>query len=283
MRSAALAAVFVSALAAVACTAQSSYIGSPGDGGPPAQNGSLPLANADDLGGKCSGYGTSIGDTAAFPTDACPAGMCLVDARDGLELYCSADCNKVRCPEGWLCQQTSVGSRRACFKDPDAPTPTDKPDAAPVSWLDEKLPAYRVGTSGRVTASVRDFADPTKKNRDLVVLAIDGLWDSAGREFLSDPENRNVPRVAWISVVVHGPIPDEAATTNDFAQWHKVYPQIDKLLDPSLVKLAPAMKEPLIALPTFVALDAASLDYIGEQTGWTDIKESVEKWRDASK
>jgi hypothetical protein len=280
MRSVVAVAVFSSALAVLACSSKSSFIGVPGDGGAPAPGqSSLPLVDADDLGGKCSGFGTSIGDTAAFASDSCPAGICLVDAREGLELYCSADCTKVRCPDGWLCETTSVGSKRACFKDPNAPAKGEPDAATPASWLDEKLPAYRAGRSAAGTASIRDYADPTKTNRDLVILVIGGLWDSAGREFLSDPINRDAPRVAWISVLVEGPTPNVPAKATDFSQWHKAYPGIDMVLDPGLATLKPAMKNPLEALPTFVALDAATLEYIGEEMGWATILETVETWR----
>jgi len=275
-------AAFATSLSLIACSSQTSSFGpSGGDGGaPPANTSDLPLVEESDLGGKCSGFGTSIGDTAAMPSDSCPAGLCLADAREGLELYCTADCTKARCPEGWLCEETTVVSKRVCFRDPDAPQGGDE-DASATSWLDKELPSYRVGSTSKGTASLRDYVDATKKKHDLVVLIISGAWSVINQAVLDDAETfRSSPRVAWISVLVEGWTYGDPATETELTKWHKELPEVDKMFDPGLVVLKPAVKKGLQGFPTFVGLDAASLDYLGEQMGVEKIEQTIETWRE---
>lgn len=161
----------------VACSTTTTVYPS-SDGGVAAVDPStLPDVSADELGATCSGFGTSIGDTALFKSASCGAGVCLVDAREGLSSYCSADCDKVRCPTGYLCQATSIDpSRHACFKDPDAPpTSGGTADAGPPSFLDARLTCFAKGKTVQTTFALRDFADPTGTKRDLVLVIVEGV------------------------------------------------------------------------------------------------------------
>jgi hypothetical protein len=88
------------------------------DGGGGDGFGSGPPIPASQVGGTCTGVGTSPGETATFAMADCPAGICVADARTGLDAYCTADCAAHSCPSGFVCQATSVGATKyACLKD----------------------------------------------------------------------------------------------------------------------------------------------------------------------
>lgn len=71
---------------------------------------------ASDLGGACSG-GTSPGELAGIGSSSCPRGVCLADARGGIDVYCSADCSTQACPSGYSCQSSTLGNaKRVCVK-----------------------------------------------------------------------------------------------------------------------------------------------------------------------
>lgn len=246
-------------------------------------NDNLPLVDADQLGGSCSGFGTSPGNTAAFATDKCPAGVCLVETRGTFELYCSADCDKVRCPTGWLCQDVDLGLKRACFKDPNAAVDPEQ-DAGPpakAAFTDEKLLGYRANSSSTAMLALADFQDKTAAKSDLVVVIIGGLWDRYGNDQLADLQTSTLPRVTWVGVVMNGTAPGSAATPSHLAMWHSKYPATNLLLDSKMEKLESGFGIPT-ALPTIVGLDARTLDEVGRDVGYHEesaLKTLIDGWR----
>lgn len=107
--------VSLTLLLAVGCSSTSSSVEESAKG--PA---SLPVADPALLGGACSG-GTSVGDAVAISNTDCESGLCLVDARDegARGVYCTVDCTKFACPEGYTCQATTLGEKpRVCTRVP---------------------------------------------------------------------------------------------------------------------------------------------------------------------
>ncbi len=255
--------------------------------GPAPTQTNLPEISADKLGGACSGFGTSPGDTAAFTTDTCPGEVCLVDTREGLELYCSADCSKVSCPAGYLCGDVDHGVQRACFKDPNAPPPEDggKVDAEPQSPFDLKLPGYLAGASTQGSVAISDFKDPTAASRDLIVLVITGRWEPNTNHLLEDLDGTTLSRTALVFVVSEGAQSSVGATAADLSAWHTAHAKQIMVLDPLLAKLGPALGT-FEALPSFVAYDARTLKEVGRDLGYpglTEFKATLDKWRAAAK
>lgn len=265
----------------VACTTTTTTTSNGSSSGSSGEN--LPEVGADQLGQSCSGVGTSIGDTAAFASESCPAGICVADARSGLSTFCSADCTKVRCPAGWACEDTTVGGKRVCF-------PTGEPvddagaDAPMKTFVDEPLTGYRAGATAKSTFAISDFKDPTRSKVDIVVVVVGGLWDTFGTKFLSDLEKQaTIPRVSWVVVVMDGTKPEGGATTSDLDKWHASYPKRDMLLDSRLAKLGSGIPN-VTAIPTFVVLHAATLKVIERTVGApTDISGQVDTWRAKAK
>jgi hypothetical protein len=110
-----------------------------------------PPIPANQIGTACSGYGTSIGDIAAFGTSDCPAGYCIVNAKDDLDLYCSADCDGHSCPTGYTCGAVTLGDIKwACLK--DGHKNSDSDDTSNISSSDK---SSSKGDAGAKT-------DPTK-------------------------------------------------------------------------------------------------------------------------
>jgi hypothetical protein len=111
----------------------------------PAKGPSGPPIGADQVGGACSNVGTSPGDVVAFEHEDCPAGLCVADARDGFTSYCTADCSKSACPEGYACEAETLGDgRKICLKDGSPAPGTDagkdaaKADAGPIGTKNDK-------------------------------------------------------------------------------------------------------------------------------------------------
>lgn len=276
-----LASLLVTSMFAVGCTTGTSYYGAgpTSDGGTTPSTG--PLIDAEKLGGRCSGYGTSIGDTAAFPTDDCPAGMCVADARSGLDLFCSADCSNARCPEGWVCETTSVSSKKVCLKGPDyePPKSTKDQDAAVADYRDQKLVGYRAEFSTSMRLSLRDFADEDRADVDLVVLMLGGLWEPHSARVLDEKLYSDWKRVRLVSVLIEGTQPAVGATSSNIIAWRNKHPGHNMLLDPSFTTLAPLFDGDIDALPIFIGLDAKTLEPVGQSKGVID-ETDVEAWRD---
>jgi hypothetical protein len=99
----------------VACSSSTTIIVQDGGG---AGFGSGPPIPASQVGGVCTNVGTSPGDTATFTMADCPAGICVADARTGIDAYCTADCAAHSCPAGFICQAITLGvTKYACVKD----------------------------------------------------------------------------------------------------------------------------------------------------------------------
>lgn len=272
---------------AAGCTATSVQVIDTRDGSAGSAPGSdLPVVSADQLGGACSGFGTSPGQTAAFSTDGCPAGVCVVDARNDLTLFCSADCDKVQCPPGWLCQAADHGVARACFRDPDAPAADpDAGTSSPVAFTDQKLLGYRANTSASSMLALSDFRDPAAANSDLVIVVIGSIWDAFGNKQLADLQTSTIPRVTWVGLLINGDKPDGPAAASDLASWHSQYPATNLLLDSKMEKLGSGFGVPE-ALPTVIALDVRTLKEVGRDVGYRApdaLKNAVDAWRAKAK
>ena len=122
---------------------------------PAAAFGSGPPIAADQVGGFCTGVGTSPGDTALFAKTDCPAGLCVADARTGFDTYCTADCEAHACPSGFLCKAITLGDKKhACLKDPNAPArdagtatmPTPSVDSSDAGHAEEDAAPTTIGT-----------------------------------------------------------------------------------------------------------------------------------------
>ena len=138
----------LASVAIAACTTQVVESG-PGasDGG---TQSALPQISADKLGKSCSGFGTSVGDTAAFKSADCQGGICLVDGRT-IESYCSADCDVSACPAGYLCQSVTLGAaKRACFRDPNAKAPDASTTTVEQLYFVSCLSVLAVGDRNKV-------------------------------------------------------------------------------------------------------------------------------------
>lgn len=256
---------------------------------PGADPSKLPEISADQIGGACAGYGTSIGDTAAFKTDRCPAGICLVDARSGLDEYCSADCDKVRCPTGFKCEAVTLGSaKHACFRDPNAPAPSDDngADAGPTSFLDAKLTGYRKDTSSPTDITLNDYADPTGTERDLVIVVVNGSWAYPCNDMMKDLSTNTFLRVAWLSVLESGSGgPGSDATAADFLAWHTKYPHLDTALDPKLATLGVGLGT-LEGVPKLFVFNAKTMKLIATDKGYAGVdalRDSIQTWRNSVK
>jgi hypothetical protein len=265
-----------------ACTTTTSQV-SPGGDNPAPDPSTLPEIPADQIGKACSGYGTGIGEAALFTDDKCASGACLVDARTGLDEYCSADCEQYRCPAGWKCDVVNHGATgHACFKDPDAVKPPPPP-VAPTSFLDAKLTAYHANQSAKTTIALRDYQDLTRTNRDLVVAIMHGPWSGPSVQMMKELDPKSISRVAFVVVLVDGNGPDVKSTTSDLATFHSSYGVFDVVLDPMLTTLTPL--GPLEAVPSYVALDAKSMKEVGRDMGWDKnaFADLVETWRTKAK
>jgi hypothetical protein len=247
------------------CSSNNTVVVSGAEGGAPIDDPSLPPVAADQLGARCAGYGTGVDQTAAFPSDQCPAGVCLVDGRS-FEFYCSADCDKVRCPDGWLCQATDNGVKHACFKDPSHVAAT--PDAGPsaVNYLDAKLPAYRANSSTATTLALADFKDPLASSADLVVVLVGSLWDFFSQKQLATLKTVATPRVTWVAILADGSPPNTPPTAADLAKWHSNFPGTTMLLDPNVVTLGAGFGT-FQAFPNLIALDARTLKEVDRNEG----------------
>ena len=271
-----------------ACSTTTTVIQSGGDGGSGVDPSTLPDVSADKLGAKCSGFGTSIGDTALFNSDMCGAGVCLVDARTGLDEYCSADCDKVRCPTGYLCQATSLDtSRHACFRDPNAPATTDggTTDAAPASFLDARLSGFAKGKTTQTDFALRDFADPTGATRDLVLVLVDAVWSQYDQMQMADLDTTTISRAEVLSVLSDGPMPNGGATLTDLKNWHTRYPQVDTCVDSQLGKLGSGLGT-ITAYPTWFVFSARTMKQIATEQGYMTpdaLATQVETWRAMAK
>lgn len=281
-RTLALAAAFLGSIV-VACTTTTTTTSNGSSSGSSGEN--LPEVGADQLGQSCSGVGTSIGDTAAFESDSCPAGICVADARSGLSTFCSADCTKVKCPAGWACEDTTVGKKRVCFPTGEPVEEEGGTDASiPKTFVDEPLTGYRANSSAKTTFAISDFKDPTRANVDIIVVMVGSIWDIYGNKFLSDLDAQpTIPRVSWVVVLSEGTKAGAAATTSDLDKWHTAHPKRDILLDPMLAKLGAGIPN-VIAFPTFVVLHAATLKVIERTEGApADIPAQVITWRSKAK
>jgi len=271
----------------LACSTTTTVVHSGGDGGSAVDPSTLPEVPAEQLGAECSGYGTSIGDTALFTSDKCAAGSCLVDARSGLEEYCSADCDKVRCPTGYLCQATTLNpSKHACFKDPNAPVVTDGgTDSGPLSFLDERLTCLAKGKTTQSTYSLRDFADPARLTRDLVIVLVDGSWSTYDVAQMADLNTGSYSRVEILSVLEDGAVPNGGATLSDLTKWHTKYPQVDTCLDSKLAQLGSGLGT-ITAVPSWFVFDARTMKQIATEQGYLNasaLPAQIEAWRAMAK
>jgi hypothetical protein len=270
-----------------ACSSTNTVVHVTGDGGSAVDPSTLPEVSADELGADCSGFGTSIGDTAMFTSDGCAAGVCLVDARSGLNEYCSADCDKVRCPTGYLCQATTLDpARHACFKDPDAP-PTDAGtvDAGPVSFLDARLTCFAKGSTAQTSFALRDFADPSGATRDLVIVLVDGAWSTYDVMQLADLDTSTYSRVEILSVLHEGAMPGGGATLADLTKWHTKYSHVDTCVDSKLAMLGPGLGT-ITAVPSWFVFDARTMKQIATEQGYMDtstLPGQIETWRAMAK
>lgn len=86
----------------------------------------LPPGDPAAFGTSCT-LGGSAPKTTTAADESCALGLCVFDGRRDLvtatgtgyhETYCSADCTKVSCPEGWECVDagSAGGDRRVCAK-----------------------------------------------------------------------------------------------------------------------------------------------------------------------
>lgn len=147
--------------------------------GPEASDGgtssTLPPISADKLGKTCSGFGTSVGDTAAFKSADCQGGICLVDGRT-IESYCSADCDVSACPAGYLCQSVTLGAaKRACFRDPNAKAPDASAATVEQLYFVSCLTALAVGDKSKVLR----FYAASRSSGDTLTLDLTPLKTSA--------------------------------------------------------------------------------------------------------
>jgi len=261
--------------------------GSP-DGGGGGGNGGPPI-NATQLGGACSGFGTGLGETAGFQTEDCPAGVCLVDARTGLDLYCTADCTNATCPDGWECLAVDHGVEKACFKTAGTPDPND---AATPSGFDTPLTGYLAGSKTSTTFPISKFKDPSKIGSDLVVLIVAGQWSAFDNKLMGDLETATISRTTFVSVLVQGPTAGKAATKTDLGSWHTEYPKYATVLDGDLAQLGSTIGTlgngpgQIEAFPTLIGLDAYTLAEVGRTEGYTsidDLKPTIEAWRAKTK
>lgn len=267
-------------LGSSACSSRSYYGPVSGDGGAPPSTSNLPEISADKLGGKCSG-GTSIGDTVAITSDRCEGGLCLIDARSGLEIYCSADCSNARCPEGYLCESTTVSPKKVCFKDPNGTEPpkTGADAGVTADYRDTKLTGYREEFTTSMKLSLRDFGDATRKDVDLVVLMMSSAWDVNSNNLLAKGAT-SFDRVRFVSVLVEGASVGKPANNSDVIAWRNKHPGFNMLLDPGLTTLRPTVANDLTAFPTFVALDAKTLARVGDEwTGTADLGAEIDQRR----
>lgn len=276
---------------AIGCTTTTTKVESTPSGGTTDGGGggnSGPPIDAEKLGGACSGYGTGIGETAGFKTEDCPGGVCLVDARTGIDLYCSADCSNATCPDGWECQDVDHGVAKACFKVAGA----DQGDAATASPFDTALTGYLPGAKSSSTFAISKFKDPSKISSDLVVLIVSGKWSLVDNKLLSDLESTPLTRTTVVSVLVQGASAGKAATTTDLTAWHTDYPKTAMVLDGNLAQLGPKIGQlgsapgEIDAFPTLIGLDAYTLAEVGRTVGYTsmsELKTTVEAWRAKTK
>lgn len=169
------AACFLFVLASVVMAACTTQIV---ESGPEASDGTqsaLPPISADKLGKTCSGFGTSVGDTAAFKSADCQGGICLVDGRT-IESYCSADCDVSACPAGYLCQSVTLGAaKRACFRDPNAKAPDASTTTVEQSYFVSCLTGLAVGDKSKL---LRFYAASTS-SADTLTLSLTPLKTSA--------------------------------------------------------------------------------------------------------
>lgn len=129
----------------------------------------LPAISADQLGGTCAA-GTTPGKRALFSSGTCASGFCLVDATNGLDAYCSADCGKVRCPAAYRCEPIDdgdQGAKKACVADP------------PVCG-DAIVQRGEACDDGNTAGNDECAADCLKKNNPVLVWTFDELTYTEG-------------------------------------------------------------------------------------------------------
>lgn len=283
-------------LLVVACTTTHTEIrpapggATPGTGTGP---GSGPPIDAAQLGGACSGFGTGIGQTAAFTTEDCPAGICLVDARAGLALYCSADCATASCPDGWECQSVDLGAaEHACFRvGGDTETDAGRTDGATTaSAFDTPLTGYKAGASAQSTFAISSFKDPSKLTTDLVVLVVSGSWSIYDQKLMEDLETASLTKTVIVSVLAEGTKVGDGATSSDLTAWHTKYPKHAKVVDSNLAKLKTELGAigpgEIEALATLIGLDASTLEEVDRSVGYeapAELKARLDAWRAKTK
>jgi hypothetical protein len=282
----------VAALAlVVACTTKNVEIRHSADGGTDGggttSNG--PPIDAEQLGGACSGFGTGIGETAGFTTEDCAAGVCLVDARHGLDLYCSADCSNATCPDGWECQAVDHGVEHACFRVAGAGD-GGTADAALPSAFESPLTGYRKGAKASTTFSISDLKDPSQIGTDLIVLVVAARWSTFDNALLQDLETASLTKTMIVTVVAEGASAGKAATKTDLDAWHAEYPAHAMVLDPELATLKTEIGAigpgEIEAFPTLIGLDASTLAEVGREAGYqqaAELKAMLEQWRAKTK
>lgn len=138
-----------SLLALAACTTTTTTTSADPDGGNAPQGATDPIP-AENVGAVCTGVGTSPGDVAVFEKDTCAAGLCVADARSGLDAYCTAACTEGACPEGYVCGAATLGEKQSvCLKDGTAAPPKKQEPQGPIGTKSEK-PVSKVNV-GNVT------------------------------------------------------------------------------------------------------------------------------------
>jgi hypothetical protein len=275
-------------LLVLACTTSNTDVRpAPGGGA-----GSGPLIDPSQLGAACSGFGTGIGQTAAFKTDDCPAGICLVDAREDLSSYCSADCATATCPDGWECQPVDLGAaEHACFR-VGGDTDGDTTDAAVASGFDAPLTGYLAGANASTTFAISRFKDPSKSATELIVLVVSARWSTFDHALMEDLETATFTKTVIVSVLADGAKVGGGATKTDLAAWHAEYPAHAKVLDSELAVLSSDIgalgsgSGEIEAFPTLIGLDASTLEEVGRQVGYaasTELKATLDAWRAKTK
>src|SRR5690606_20946130 len=77
-------------------------------------------ADPEKMGMKCS-FGSDPGSLAATVYPDCGEGVCVADLRsDRPSAYCSVDCDKKLCPDGYVCEPVTIdrGVPKVCTRIP---------------------------------------------------------------------------------------------------------------------------------------------------------------------
>lgn len=271
------ASIFVLAtLSLLACTTTSTRV-TPNDADTTAPEGvpdqtKLPRADAADLGDKCSGFGTGIGETALFQEATCGAGFCLVDATT-FDEYCSADCAVNACPIGYTCKAVDhPRNRYGCFKDPNT---TTSPDAAtPAGPFDTELDGYEANAETRTKIKLRDHQDATRSTHDLIFITAIAPWSGPSTRMTQVLSQSKDAKVDFIDVLVQFDDPEVGATVADLDTFHEEQKPLTVVLDPNLKTLSPVLG-PLTAVPTWAILDAKTLETLVSELGATSSEQEL--------